>query len=65
MSYVYVKNTNATNINLLLSFDGGTTYSTIPPQHDYRGEPKGGLTQVKIKSSSSTCDYEIILDVIA
>lgn len=62
ISNVLLRNTNTSNVDLLLSLDGGTTFFTIPPQHQYEGSPQGDLTQIIVKSSSSTCNYESIVD---
>jgi len=54
-----IKNTGGTN-NLLVSFDGGTTFATV--------EPSGGVLSVigriasmVVKSSAATTSYETVL----
>lgn len=49
-------------VNLLVSFDGGTTFKTIKPDGVLIWSPKGGLKQIRIKSSTGTASYEIIMN---
>jgi hypothetical protein len=60
---IYIENfNNLGGVNLLISFDAGTTFKTIERDAALYVEPKGDLTQVVIKGSSATTNYEIILN---
>lgn len=48
--------------NLLVSFDGGTTFKTIPPETSL-GIQKGSHEEVSVKTTSTTTDYEILVTV--
>jgi len=48
--------------NLLVSLDGGSTFKTIYPGGNWSWTPKGKLTQIKIKSSSGSVNYEAVFN---
>jgi hypothetical protein len=48
--------------NLLVSFDGGTNFKTLQTGSSIVWTPRGGLTQIYVKASAGTVNYEIILN---
>ncbi len=63
ISEVLIQNTSASsNINLLVSFDGGTTFKTIRPEGSIIWSLKGNLKQFRVKSSTGTASYEAIVN---
>ena len=56
-----VENTDDTD-NLLVSLDGGTGSKTLQPGDIWQWTPKGNLTQIKLKGSGGSCDYEVVLN---
>ena len=62
---VMVKNTNSANINLQVSFDGGSTFYDIERGEVLSGEPKGSLTQFIVQTASSTATYQSIVNRVA
>lgn len=59
---VFVENMSTGDDNLLVSFDGGVEWKTVQPECWFSGELRGGITQIDIKSSANTVDYEIVLN---
>ena len=53
---------NPTAVKLLVSFDGGTTFFTLNRSESITWGLKGDILQIDIKASSSTADYEIIMN---
>lgn len=49
--------------NLQASFDGGTTYHDFAEDEALSWDVKGEITQLRVKTSSGTCDYRIIINV--
>ena len=60
---ILIDNTNtATNKNLFISFDGGTTFKKLSVGATFSWTIKGNLTQIQIKGAVADCAYEIILN---
>jgi hypothetical protein len=47
---------------LYISFDGGTNYKTIRVNRIFTADPKGDLTQIKVKGAVADCPYELIMN---
>lgn len=65
ISEVLVENsfTNSSNKQLLVSFDGGTTFKNLGgPGASLVWSPKGRMTQIYIKGNSASVSYEIIIN---
>lgn len=54
--------TNTPNKNLLVSFDGGTTFFTLVPGTAFSWSCRSGLTQIHIKGSVASVAYEILMN---
>ena len=54
--------TNVAFPRLFISFDGGVTFKTVRLGFNIAWSPKGHITQVKIKASTSLVAYEILLN---
>ena len=52
---------NAANETLLVSFDG-TNFKTLQRGDSWTWTPKGNLTQITIKGSTASVDYEAVLN---
>lgn len=64
ISEVLIKNNGtATGHVLEVSFDSGVTYFTIAKGDVLIWGPKGGVTQLYIKSASGSVPYEILLNL--
>lgn len=50
------------NKKLLVSFDSGTTWKTIPRKAVLQGTIKGAPKQIQVKGSVAGVEYEIILN---
>jgi len=48
--------------NFEVSFDGGTSYLPISRNSVFTWDVKGEITQLRVRTSSSTSDYEILLN---
>ena len=61
---VLLKNpkTNASSVDLLVSFDGGTTFFTIEPRTGLSWSVRGSKTQIHIKGSAAGTNYEILMN---
>ena len=64
---VLVKNprTNAFAETLEVSFDGGTNFFVLRRNDTLSAENLGDLTQIEIKGSTASVDYEIVLSRLA
>lgn len=51
--------------SILVSFDGGTTFRTIEKKSYESWNIKGSITQIVVKTLSSTSGYEIMLNLEA
>lgn len=54
--------TNSSTKNLLVSFDGGTTFKTLASGSSLVWSPKGDIRQIYIKGSVGGVDYEILMN---
>jgi hypothetical protein len=61
---VLVRNklSNPSSVKLLVSLDGGVTFFTLNRSEHMIWGLKGAVTQIEVKASSSTVDYEIIMN---
>ena len=59
---VLISNTNnAFSKTILVSFDAGTNFFTIPRRGSLAAKVKGALTQIQIKGGAAGTDYEILM----
>lgn len=62
ISEVLIHNTTSANRDLLISFDGGTTFKTLTPDANIIWNVKEGITQIHIKGSAAATSYEIVMN---
>lgn len=64
ISEVLIRNPKSNSIlkDLLVSFDGGTTFFTISRNDYLVWGPRDNLTQIYIKGNLASTDYEIIMN---
>jgi len=59
---ILIENTNSSAATLQVSLDGGTNYFDMDKKSTLDGPINADITQIKIKASSGTCDYQYIIN---
>jgi len=54
---------NANSKKLLVSFDGGTNFTTLSAGASLPWTVRGGITQIKVKGSVASVAYEILMNL--
>lgn len=53
---------DSTTIDLQISFDAGTTFFDLPKKSFIGQNIQGNITQIQVKTPSSTADYRMIVN---